>query len=59
MKILILEALKIIIPIFFMITSYLCFTQNGPAGVGSTDGTSTLKFWIDPNLGVSSCFSMG
>ena len=53
MKILILEALKIIIPIFFMITSYLGFTQNGPAGVGSTDGTSTLKFWIDPNLGVS------
>ncbi len=29
------------------------FAQTGPGGVGSNDGTSTLKIWYDASVGVS------
>ncbi len=36
----------------FFITSFI-YGQTGPAGVGTNDGTSNLKYWIDANRGAT------
>lgn len=43
--------------IIFLISCALCEAQNGPAGIGSTDGTSPLKLWLDGNTGTYQDFS--
>ena len=40
--------MKNIIILIFIITSPL-FSQTGPGGVGTTDGTSSLVLWLDAN----------
>jgi hypothetical protein len=32
-------------------TPFWCYSQTGPAGVATNDGTSTLMYWIDANTG--------
>jgi hypothetical protein len=34
------------------------FSQQGPAGVGATDGTSTLKYWLDASRGFATAPSI-
>ncbi|MBD0401304.1 T9SS type A sorting domain-containing protein [Flammeovirga sp. EKP202] len=38
--------------LFYSSVNYT-FSQTGPGGVGTTDGTSTLEYWLDANNGVS------
>lgn len=37
----------------FLLLPFLGFAQTGPGGVGTTDGTSTLKIWIRTDNGVT------
>lgn len=39
--------------LFILFLSANAFTQTGPGGVGSNDGTSTLEYWVDANSGVT------
>lgn len=32
---------------FFVFALTICFGQTGPGGIGTTDGTSSLKLWLD------------
>ncbi len=32
---------------------FFCTGQSGPAGVGKTDGTSALKYWVNASSGVT------
>jgi hypothetical protein len=41
--------LWLVLPYFFV---FLGYSQTGPGGVGSTDGTSTLKMWYNASSGV-------
>ncbi|HTF82812.1 MAG TPA: gliding motility-associated C-terminal domain-containing protein [Cytophagales bacterium] len=38
--------------IFFFISVAQAIAQTGPAGVGTNDGFSALKLWLDANVGV-------
>ncbi|WP_420580931.1 T9SS type A sorting domain-containing protein [Reichenbachiella sp.] len=44
-----------IIPFLWAIICYACSVsaQNGPAGIGSTDGSSTLELWLRADQGIS------
>lgn len=45
----ILTTTIIVLPIIFNITVYCAYSQTGPGGVGSSDGTSNLELWLDAN----------
>jgi len=48
-----MKALKsLVLP--FIIPLQIIFAQTGPGGVGSTDGSSALKLWLDANIGIYS-----
>ncbi len=38
---------------FLMLHSTFLFAQTGPAGIGTNDGSSTLKLWYRPDFGIS------
>jgi len=40
-------------PLLLLLISFpvFIFSQQGPGGVGATDGTGTLRYWIDANRG--------
>lgn len=38
---------------FLTIISFVSLAQLGPGGVGTTDGTSTLEYWLDANNGIA------
>lgn len=44
-----------VIPILWAVICYACSAnaQNGPAGIGTTDGSSTLELWLRADQGVS------
>ncbi|HTE25175.1 T9SS type A sorting domain-containing protein [Flavitalea sp.] len=48
--------MKHLVPALILLlnTPLLVFSQQGPGGVGATDGTSTLKYWVDANRGFTS-----
>jgi len=37
---------------FFLVSSSL-IAQTGPGGIGSTDGTSSLNLWLNPDIGIT------
>lgn len=45
--------MKSITLFIFALSFSMSFAQSGPGGVGTTDGTSTLEFWVDASEGVS------
>lgn len=45
---------KTLLYFIFLIPSFIALSQYGPAGVGSNDGKSSLKLWLDADNGVFS-----
>lgn len=43
--------------IIFFISCAVAMAQNGPAGIGSSEGSSPLKLWLDANSGTYQDFS--
>lgn len=48
-----MSILSKILGVLALITPILSYAQTGPGGVGTNDGTSTLKIWIRTDFGVS------
>ncbi len=44
---------NIVLIISIFLITFSGYSQRGPAGVGTTNGNSTLEFWIDANKGVT------
>ncbi|MDP4246444.1 MAG: T9SS type A sorting domain-containing protein [Bacteroidota bacterium] len=45
--------MKMFIAALCLYVPVLCIGQSGPAGIGKTDGTSSLIYWVDASQGVT------
>lgn len=39
--------------LFFLLLPFFVISQTGPGGIGTNDGTSSLKIWYRPDFGIS------
>jgi hypothetical protein len=44
---------KLVFLVLCIYTPFLCIGQSGPGGVGKTDGSSTLQYWLDATKNVT------
>jgi hypothetical protein len=48
-----IQSFKLAFGILSICVPFFCAGQSGPAGVGKTDGTSALKYWVDASKNVT------